>query len=176
MAPSEARAADVHVHVRRADLAADPGKQAVSAPESARADASHARVIPHLRLVDQGPAPGFVPDDLSRELTGDDGFGSALLDELEAARRVALGAAEASDWASPPMTPVEAIKQVAPGKGEAGNWIIWSAMTVAGLARVLLVAAGYLVARGGETRIRAGVAAGVFVTVLLIGWLAAASG
>lgn len=82
-------------------------------------------------------------------------------------------AAEASDWAREPMTPVTAFKQIAPAKGEAGkNWIVWTAMTFAGLARFILVSAGYLVARGGETRIRAGVVTGVLVAAIVIGSLA----
>jgi hypothetical protein len=103
------------------------------------------------------------------------GLGSMLLDELEAGRKATVDAAEASDWASELMSPVDAIKQIAPRKGEAGNWIIWSAMTIAGLARVLLVSLGYLVARGGETRIRAGAVTGLLVAAIVIGWLAGAA-
>lgn len=78
-------------------------------------------------------------------------------------------AAEASDWAREPMTPVVAAQQIAPAKGEAGrNWIVWTAMTFAGLARFVLVSLGYLVVRGGETRIRAGVATGVLVAAIVI--------
>jgi hypothetical protein len=161
---------DVRVHMHRADLAPETGNRAVSGPESARPPA-RARAVSHLRVVDQGSAP--VPDDdvLAAEEKGF-GVGSMLLDELEAGRRATATAAEASDWASELMSPVEAAKQIAPRKGEASNWIIWSAMTFAGLARVLLVSLGYLVARGAETRIRAGAITGLLVTVIVISWLA----
>lgn len=161
MALNEAAASDVHVHAHAPDLAGKPGDRADSRLKSARADATHARAVPHLHLVDQG----FVPDDprpADREPTG------ARTGELEAALEATARAAEASDWARELMTPVAAAKQVAPAKGEAGNWIIWTAMTVAGLARLILVSLGYLVARGGETRIRAGVVTGVLVAAIVI--------
>jgi hypothetical protein len=150
----------VHAHTHPADLASETGKQPVSERKSAGPWA-RARAVPHLHLVDQSPAPDPVPDDAVPET----GLGSALLDEMEAVRL----AAEASDWAREPMTPVTAAKQIAPAKGEAGrNWIVWTAMTVAGLARFILVSLGYLVARGGETRIRAGVVTGVLVAAIVI--------
>lgn len=87
----------------------------------------------------------------------------------------AARAAQASDWAQELMSPVDAVKQIAPGKGDAGNWIVWTAMTAAGLARALFVSVGYLIARGGETRIRAGVAGTVLLAALLIAALAGAA-
>ena len=154
---------DVHVHAHRADLAPETGNRPLSEPKSARPGA-RARAVAHLHLVDQGPArdSGPAPDEaLDAERPG---LGSALLDEMTAMSQ----AAEASHWARELMTPVAAAKQVAPAKGEAGNWIIWTAMTVAGLARLILVSLGYLVARGGETRIRAGVVTGVLVAAYVI--------
>ena len=92
--------------------------------------------------------------------------------ELAAAAAAMVSAAEDSDWNEELMSPVEAIKQIAPAKGEASNWIIWSAMTIAGIARAVLVGLGYLVARGAETRIRAGAITGLLMAVILISWLA----
>jgi len=159
---------DVHAHAQRADLAPETGERPFSEPKSARPWA-RARAVAHLHLVDQGPARDSEPEPdevLDAERSG---LGSALLDEMTAMSE----AAEASDWAREPMTPVVAAKQIAPAKGEAGkNWIVWTAMTFAGLARFILVSLGYLVARGGETRIRAGVVTGVLVAAIVIGSLA----
>jgi hypothetical protein len=172
MAANEAAASDVHVHAHPADLAPRSGKQGIFGRKSARADATPAGVISHLRLVDQesdgkrqteAAEPGSI-------------FGSALLDELEAGRKAAVTAAEKSDWNDELMSPVDAIRQIAPAKGEASNWIVWSAMTLAGLARALLVSLGYLIARGGETRTRAGVVAGLLTTVIVLSWLAGQAG
>lgn len=150
--------ADVHAHAHRADLAPETGNRALSEPKSARPGA-RARAVAHLHLVDQGSARDSGPGVESP------GLGSALLDELEAMRL----SAEASGWAREPMTPVAAVQQIVPAKGEAGrNWIVWTAMTFAGLARFVLVSLGYLVVRGGETRIRAGVATGVLVAAIVI--------
>jgi hypothetical protein len=159
--PDNATAPDVHVHAHRADLAGNPGSRADSASKSARAPGdAPARAVPHLHLVEQ--------EDPAEKISARRGGG-----ETEAALAALAQAADASDWAREPMTPVAAAQQIAPAKGEAGkNWIVWTAMTLAGLARFILVSLGYLVARGGETRIRAGVVTGVLVAAIVIGSLA----
>lgn len=158
MAPSEAAAADVRAHTHPADLAPETGNRAFWRRKSARADATPAHAVPHLKVVDQEIRG-------SSKKSSSDG-------ELAAGLAAMTRAAEESDWNEELMSPVEAIKQIAPAKGEASNWIIWSAMTVAGLARAVLVSLGYLVARGADTRIKAGAITGLLMAVILISWLA----
>lgn len=159
MAPDNATAGHVHAHAHPADLAGKPGFRGGSDPKSARTGATRDTRVPHLHLVEQEDRP----EKISARRAG----------ESEAALAALTQAADASDWARDVMTPVAAAKQVAPAKGEAGgNWIVWTAMTVAGLARLIIVSLGYLVARGGETRIRAGVVMGVLVAAIVIGALA----
>lgn len=167
MGAPEATTDDVRVHVHPADQAATEPKRRFFGRKSAPAGATPAGVIPQLRLVDQESGPNRQTNDSEPGSI----FGSALLDELEAGQKVAAEAAEDSEWSGELMSPFEALKQTAPAKGEAANWIIWSAMTLAGMARVLLVTLGYLIARGGQTRIRAGVVAGLLVTVLALSFL-----
>lgn len=172
MATSEAAASDVHAHAHRADQAPETAKRRLFGRKTARADATPAGVIPQLRLVDQestAKSQTESPKAPSRP------FGAGLSDELKAGQKVALDAAEDSPWDGQLMSPIDAIKQVAPSKGEASNWIIWTAMTIAGLARVLLVGTGYLIARGGDTRIKAGVVAAVIVLALSLAALLGAA-
>jgi hypothetical protein len=134
-------------------------------PESASARATRdARVIHMPRRAGQERPPESPP--APRKAPG------GLAAEAQAAGAVLKAAAEGSDWAAEAMTPVAAWSQTFPHKGEAGNWIIWSGMTFAGVSRGLLVSLGYLIARGGETRIRAGVATGVLFLALTISYLA----
>lgn len=162
MAPDNATASDVHVHAHPADLAGKSGYRGGSDPKSARTGATRDARVPHLHLVQQEDRP----EKISARRAGQGG-------EIDAALAALSQAADASDWARELMTPVSAARQVAPAKGEAGgNWIVWTAMTVAGLARLIIVSLGYLVARGGETRIRAGVVAGVLVAAIVVGALA----
>lgn len=160
MGLSETARTDVHAHVQDADLAPEAPNQADFDPGSVRAGATRARAISHLRLVGQG--------------SGRSSEKSARQDELSAALAATGHAAQASDWAGELMSPVEAIKQIAPAKGEASNWIIWLAMSLAGLSRAGFVSVGYLIARGGETRIRAGVAGGLLLLAVALSWLAGA--
>jgi hypothetical protein len=101
---------------------------------------------------------------------------SGMAEEISAATAALGETLEASDWNDQPMTPVDAIKQIAPAKGEAGNWIIWTGMTLAGLARAFLVGTGHLIARGAETRIRAAVVMVIFAAALILSFLAGHAG
>jgi len=147
---------DVQAHVHTGDHPLHPLGGGASEAKSARAmrDA-RARAIPHLHVVDQDERAGSTEN-------GRPSLGGGILDDL-------VAASADSDWSTEAMTPVAAIKAVAPRKGEAGNWIIWTAMTLGGLARLILVSLGYLIAKGGETRIRAGVAAAVFLLAVAFG-------
>jgi hypothetical protein len=169
VAPETMPDSDVRAHVHPADSARNPGNPGGSGPESASARASpDARVIPINRQARQEqpqnppPAPPRAPGGLTAE--------------ARAAQGALRAAAENSDWAAMPMTPVAAWSQVAPSKGEAANWIIWVGMTGAGIARAVLVSLGHLIAHGGQTRLRAGVAAGVLVLALSISFLAGHTG
>lgn len=166
MAPEAAARTDAHARAHRADLGPETGNRPDFEPKTAGTPVTRdARVIqmrPKTRQGDQPeeikpyePPPGARPGG-----------------EFEAARALVSEAAEASDWSREPMTPVDAAKQITPAKGEAGNWIVWSGMTIAGLARLVLVTAGWSIARGGETRIRAGVALTVFLIALGLAYVA----
>lgn len=168
MAATEAATNDVHVHAHPADLGPKTEKRGIFRRKTARTDATRAGVIPQLRLVDQA-------SEQKRQTKAAKPSSGGLAEELRAGQKVALAAAEDSPWSGQLMSPIEAIKQVAPSKGEAANWIIWTAMTLAGLARVLLVSTGYLIARGGDTRIKAGVVAAVIVLALSLAALLGAA-
>lgn len=164
----------VHARAMRADLAQEGGFQPQNGTGSACPGAPAGARVSHLRLVDQEAAGNLVLDDPpppGKRRPGA-GLAAALTEEARAAQAALADAAGDSDWAAEAMTPVAAWSQVAPRKGEADNWIIWTAMTVAGVCRGVLVSLGYLIARGGETRIRATVAAGAFLLALTIAFLA----
>jgi hypothetical protein len=156
---------DVHVHAHRADLAPETGNRADSGRKSARTPATQARVIP-LRTDLRQEDPEKKSERAGR------GSRSPLEAELAAGWAVVAETAQASEYARAPMTPVEAAKQVAPARGEAGNWMLWSAMTAAGVARLVLVSVGHLIAHGGETRLRAAVVTMIFLLALAGGYLA----
>jgi len=161
---------DVRAHVHRPDLAREHGFEARKGAESACPGAPAGARVPHLRLVDQGTAPN--PEPYAPPPPPRGGLGAALAEELRAAQAQAAASAAGSDWAVEAMTPVLAWTRLAPAKGEAANWIIWTVMTAAGLCRALWNSAGYLVVKGTDTRIKAGVATGVLLIALGMAYLA----
>jgi hypothetical protein len=166
--PETTHDTDVRAHTHSADHPQGRGNPWHSGPESASARVTRdARVIPIRREVRQEP-PQDQP--APRKATG------GLSAEMQAATAAVKNAAENSDWAAEAMTPVAAWMQVAPRRGEADNWIIWAGMTAAGIARGVLVSLGYLVVRGGETRLRAGVAAGILILAMAAAFLAGHTG
>jgi hypothetical protein len=154
-------AGDVRMHVQSRDHAPE-GPWSTPPGGEIRGPAGPRVRDTRLRVVDQDERADPAEKDRP-------GLGLAVLDDLLAS---AAEAAAESDWSAEAMTPVAAIKTVAPRRGEAGNWIIWTAMTLGGLARLILVSLGYLIAKGGETRIRAGVAATVFLLAMALGAVA----
>lgn len=166
MAPETAAAADVHVRVHPADQGPETGNRADFEPKSTRTPASRdARVIPINRGHRQDAPPeeikAYEPPPAKRPES-----------EFEAAAKLIAEQAAASDFNRQPITPVEAWKTVAPAKGEADNWIIWLGMTLAGLARALIVTTGHVIVRGGDTRIKASVVSSVLVMALVVAYLA----
>jgi hypothetical protein len=145
---------DVRAHMHLADLAENPDLHPDSGVNPARG-AARARVIPLRPEHRQDPAP-----------ENDRGLDGGLAAGLQAVRE----AAEDSDLARAPMTVWTAFEQLAPAKGEASGKLVWTAMTFAGLLRLIYLAVGHLVAKGGETRIRAAVATGVLTAAVVVSW------
>lgn len=157
-----AQPADVHEHMRTANLAPEGGENAENGRRSARRPA-RARVIPHLRVVDQEE----TPEESSPTL------GAQLLAEIAA--ESAAAAAE-SDFARQHLTPADAFYEMLPESGAARrNPIVWTAMALAGVARFVIVSLGHTIALAGETRIRAGVLSLLLLVALALSWAAGAA-
>lgn len=166
MAPETAAQTDVHAHAHATDLGQKPQNPWDFPPKTAGTGVSRdARVIPIRRDRRQGDQPEEIqtsPKAPSKPRGG----------EFEAAAKLLGEQAVDGGWDREPMTPVEAFKTVAPAKGEASNWIIWAGMTAAGVARLLIVTAGTVIVRGGDTRIKAAAVSSVLLMALAIAYLA----
>lgn len=155
---------DPQAHMHPGNLASEGAEKPGNGRNSARRPA-RARAVPHLHLVDQDQA-AETTEKPRRPL------GAELLDEM--ATETAALAAE-SDFAEQHLTPVDAFGQILPERGEAGrNPIVWTAMSLAGLARFLIVSLGHTICLAGNTRIKAGVMTTVILLAIAASWLATA--
>lgn len=151
-----------HAHVQPENLASWGAQRPETGPDSARRPA-RARVIPHLKVVDQE----FEQEQAEKARAA---LGAELLAEMAA--ETARMAAD-SDFAEQHMTPADAFSEIFPEKGEARrNPLVWTAMSLAGFARFLIVSLGHMIALSGATRIRAGVITTVLVLALVASWVA----
>lgn len=166
MGAETAGLADVHVHAQCTDQGPKTGNPWDFEPKTARTPVSRdARVIP----IRPDHRQGDQPDEIQ---ASEPAPSKPRGGEFEAAAKLLTEQAVDGGWDREPMTPLEAFKTITPAKGEASNWIIWSGMTLAGLARVLIVTAGTVIVRGGDTRIKAGAVSGVLLIALTIAYLA----